>query len=91
MRAATFVAYSLVLTPLRLKSGSVFPCVLFHALANAFGEMGFHYGSGLSAASMTDSLIKLGIGAAALMVLSAGKFEALRKRNNPDDCPAIMS
>jgi len=71
----TIIAYSLVLTPLSLKSGSVFPCILFHALVNAFGELGFHYGSGLTAASMTDSLVKLGIGAAAFMVLNAGRFE----------------
>jgi membrane protease YdiL (CAAX protease family) len=75
----TIIAYSLVLTPLSLKSGSVIPCILFHALANAFGELGFQYGSGLFTASMIDSLVKLGIGAAAFMVLNSKKFEAAQK------------
>lgn len=69
----TIIAYSLVLTPLYLKSGSVIPCILFHALANGFGEMGFHYGNDLFVASMLDSVIKLGIGIVAFLAMNSKK------------------
>lgn len=78
----TIIAYSLVLTPLSLKSGSVIPCILFHALANAFGELGFQYGGELSFASMVDSLVKLGIGAAAFMVLNSKKFDVAQPKRS---------
>lgn len=70
----SIIAYSLVLTPLYLKSGSIIPCILFHALANGFGELGFRYGSDLFTASMMDSLIKLGIGAVSFVVLNSKWF-----------------
>lgn len=70
----TIIAYSLVLTPLSLKSGSVIPCILFHALANGLGEMGFHYGNDMFMASMLDSAIKLGIGIVAFIVLNSKKL-----------------
>jgi hypothetical protein len=69
-----------VLTPLSLKSGSVIPCILFHALANGFGELGFHYGSDLFTASMMDSLIKLGIGAVAFLVLNSRKYTVAKAK-----------
>jgi uncharacterized protein len=76
----SIAAYSLVLTPLSLKSGSVIPCILFHALANGFGELGFHYGSDLFTASMMDSLIKLMIGAVAFMVLNSKKLAVAQSK-----------
>jgi hypothetical protein len=67
-----------MLTPLSLKSGSVIPCILFHALVNAFGELGFRYGIGLYAASMIESLVKLGIGFAAFLVLNSMKDRSVQ-------------
>ena len=64
-----------MLTPLYMKSGSIIPCILFHALANVFVELGFHYGSSLYAASMIDSLVKFGTGIAAFLVLNSKKFD----------------
>ena len=53
---------SLVLTPFFLNSGSIIPCILFHALINGYSELGFRYGNDMFTVSMIDSLIKLGRG-----------------------------
>lgn len=76
----TIIAYSFVLTPLYLKSGSVLPCILFHALANTFGELGVQFGSGLHTAAMIESLAKLVIGVAAFLVLNSKKLETRKQK-----------
>lgn len=77
----TIIAYSFVLTPLSLKSGSLLPCILFHALANTFGELGFQYGSGFFMAPIIDSLVKLAVGVAAYLVLNSKQFKVVQVKN----------
>lgn len=62
------VAYSFITTPLYLKSGSVIPCIIAHALINAFGNLGFWYGSD-RAATYIDSGAKLIIAVAFFAVI----------------------
>ena len=68
----TVIAYSLITTILYLNSGSVIPCVIAHALLNAFSELGFWY-AGNQVAVYTDSIIRLVVAFVLFMILSKEK------------------
>ena len=55
------MGYSFVTTALYLKTGSVIPCVIFHALINAFAEIGF-WAAADNRLSYWDSSIRLIVG-----------------------------
>lgn len=63
-------ACTLVTTILYLKSGSVIPCIIFHALINAFGDLGIYYKNDQLAASILYNLFLLVLGIAILIVLN---------------------
>jgi len=67
------IALSLITSILYLKSGSVIPCIIFHALINAFGDLGIYFGDSQLASSIIYSLILLVSGIAIFAILNLKK------------------
>lgn len=65
------IALSLITSILYLKSGSVIPCIIFHALINAFEDLGIYFGHIQLAASIMYSLIILVSGIAIFAILNS--------------------